>query len=68
MQFYISDLILWPTNRKNEIRTLHFVEDKVNVIHGRSRTGKSSVIAIIDYCLGSSRCNIPVGTIRKKVG
>ncbi|MCY0857561.1 hypothetical protein [Cupriavidus sp. D39] len=67
-EIFISDLIIWPRNSNNEIRTLHFVEDKVNVIHGRSRTGKSSVIAIIDYCLGASRCAIPVGTIREKAG
>ena len=66
MQFFISQLILWPKNQRFEIRTLKFEEDKVNVIHGRSRTGKSSIIAIIDYCLGSKRCTIPVGEIRQK--
>ncbi|MCX4177664.1 MULTISPECIES: DUF3732 domain-containing protein [Paraburkholderia] len=66
MQFFISELILWPKNQRFKIRTLEFAEDKVNVIHGRSRTGKSSIIAIIDYCLGSKRCTIPVGEIRQK--
>ncbi len=31
----------------------------VNVITGRSYTGKSALIKIIDYCLGSSDCHIP---------
>ncbi|MHB9839718.1 DUF3732 domain-containing protein [Paraburkholderia terrae] len=66
MQFFISQLILWPENPENGVQTLTFVDDKVNIIHGRSRTGKSSVIAIIDYCLGASRCTIPVGQIRDK--
>lgn len=66
MQFFISQLILWPKNQRLKIRTLEFEEDKVNVIHGRSRTGKSSIIAIIDYCLGAKRCTIPVGEIREK--
>ncbi|WP_063889157.1 DUF3732 domain-containing protein [Burkholderia ubonensis] len=66
MQFFISQLILWPKNQRLKIRTLEFKEDKVNVIHGRSRTGKSSIIAIIDYCLGAKRCTIPVGEIRQK--
>lgn len=66
MQFFISQLILWPKNQRFKIRTLDFAEDKVNVIHGRSRTGKSSIIAIIDYCLGAKRCTIPVGEIRQK--
>lgn len=35
-----------------------------NVITGGSKTGKSAVIPIIDYCLGSDRCSIPVSTIR----
>ncbi|MDR0214554.1 MAG: DUF3732 domain-containing protein [Comamonas sp.] len=66
MQFFISELILWPKSPFHKIRTLKFAEDKVNVIHGRSRTGKSSIISIIDYCLGSERCTIPVGPIREK--
>ncbi|WP_292528801.1 hypothetical protein, partial [Mesorhizobium sp.] len=37
----------------------------VNVITGASKTGKSAVIPIIDYCLASGKCSIPVGTIRK---
>lgn len=65
MQFFISQLILWPKNRKLQFQTLKFADDKVNVIHGRSRTGKSSIIAIIDYCLGAKRCSIPVGVIRE---
>jgi hypothetical protein len=37
----------------------------VNVISGASKTGKSSVIPIIDYCLGADKCAIPVGVIRE---
>jgi hypothetical protein len=36
----------------------------LNVITGASKTGKSAVIPIIDYCLGSERCAVPVTTIR----
>jgi hypothetical protein len=36
----------------------------LNVISGVSRTGKSAVIPIIDYCLGAETCTIPVKTIR----
>ena len=35
-----------------------------NVITGGSKTGKSAVIPIVDYCLGSDRCAVPVSTIR----
>ncbi|MFD1298535.1 DUF3732 domain-containing protein [Lysobacter gummosus] len=40
----------------------------VNVITGASKTGKSAVIPIIDYCLASRHCAIPVGVIREKCG
>ena len=34
------------------------------MITGASRTGKSAIIPIIDYCLASSDCFIPIDTIR----
>lgn len=35
----------------------------VNVITGRSSTGKSALIEIFDYCFGSSEFTVPVGVI-----
>lgn len=67
MQFSIERIALWPVNKKNAVHSLPFELGKVNIIHGRSGTGKSSIIAIIDYCLGASRCAIPVGIIRDSV-
>lgn len=43
-----------------------FERGVVNVISGASKTGKSAVIPIIDYCLGSEKCAIPVGVIREQ--
>lgn len=34
------------------------------MITGDSRTGKSAIIPIIDYCLASGECYIPTQTIR----
>ena len=65
MYFQIRGIVLWPRNADFEPRTLKFELGKVNVISGASRTGKSAVIPIIDYCLGSGTCSIPVNTIRK---
>lgn len=65
MYFQIRGIVLWPRNKNFKPRTLHFELGKVNVISGASRTGKSAVIPIIDYCLGASTCSIPVNTIRK---
>ncbi|AXW86855.1 hypothetical protein AU509_09565 [Lonsdalea britannica] len=67
MKFMIDSLILWPTNPENELRKISFKKDKISIIHGISGTGKSSIISIIDYCLGASKCAIPVGIIRESV-
>lgn len=64
MLFQIKEIILWPRNLNFGPRKLPFELGKVNVITGASRTGKSAIIPIIDYCLGSEKCSIPVNTIR----
>ncbi|WP_394546854.1 DUF3732 domain-containing protein [Pantoea ananatis] len=65
MYFQIRGIILWPRNKIFRPRIIRFELGKVNVISGASRTGKSAVIPIIDYCLGANTCSIPVNTIRK---
>jgi len=64
MRFQLKKLILWPRNTEDLPRELGFETGKLNVITGASRTGKSAIIPIIDYCLASSNCNIPVDIIR----
>ncbi len=65
MQFQIKKIILWP--RKHFVRReITFEEGQVNVISGASKTGKSAVIPIIDYCLCAKKCAIPVGVIREE--
>ena len=66
MYFQIKSIILWPNDTSKDFRFLKFEEGKLNVITGASRTGKSAIIPIIDYCLASSKCTIPVGIIRDK--
>jgi len=44
------------------------VPGKINIVTGQSATGKSSLTWIIDYCLGSGKCSIPVGLIREVTG
>jgi hypothetical protein len=65
MRFQILQLILWPKNGTTP-RSVVFEPGMVNVITGASKTGKSAVIPIIDYCLASRHCAIPVGVIREK--
>lgn len=64
MYFQIRNLIVWPQNRKFAPEVIRFELGQVNVITGGSRSGKSAIIPIIDYCLASSECNIPIDTIR----
>ncbi|MBL1419296.1 MAG: DUF3732 domain-containing protein [Alphaproteobacteria bacterium] len=64
MQFQILKLIIWPKKINFEPQIVEFKLGTVNVITGASRTGKSAIIPIIDYCLASSDCHIPIDTIR----
>jgi energy-coupling factor transporter ATP-binding protein EcfA2 len=67
MDFLIEKLILWPRDGNLAPRELAFRAGKINLITGRSGTGKSAIIHIVDYVLGSSKCAIPVGPIRQFV-
>lgn len=64
MFFQIKELVLWPKDDTKEPRRVPFVGGRVNVISGASKTGKSAIVPIIDYCLGADKCAIPVGPIR----
>ncbi len=50
-----------------QCRDLRFKVDGLNVITGRSSTGKSALSEIIEYCMGRSSFNVPEGVIRDKV-
>ena len=67
MKLKIKNIILYPKNKELKPRFIKFEENKVNVITGYSQRGKSALISIIDYCLGSRHCNIPIGLIRNIV-
>lgn len=52
----IQELVLYGRNGK--VRHLPFSLGTVNIITGKSKSGKSAVGDIIDYCMGGSSCNI----------
>ncbi|NBV15767.1 DUF3732 domain-containing protein [Janthinobacterium sp.] len=64
MQLQLVKLIIWPKIQTHGLHSIKFKKGAVNVITGGSRTGKSAIIPIIDYCLASSECQIPIDTIR----
>lgn len=67
MKLQVIEIILWSRKGGFAPRRVPFAPKKANIITGASKTGKSSIIPIIDYCLGSDRCSIPVGVIRQAV-
>ena len=64
MNFQLLKLVIWPKTTSFPPRVVEFKSGILNVITGASRTGKSAIIPIIDYCLASSDCFIPIDTIR----
>ena len=65
MSIQILDITLYST--RGERRVLCLRPGKMNIITGDSKTGKSALISIVDYCLGSSKCMVPEGVIRDNV-
>lgn len=65
MSFQISDIVLYGPS--DEPRVLALRPGKLNVLTGSSKTGKSSLISIVDYCLGASECGVAHGAIRSTV-
>jgi energy-coupling factor transporter ATP-binding protein EcfA2 len=61
----IDKIILY--SREGKKRFLEFQKGKVNIITGESKSGKSALIEIVNYCLASSGCDIPEGIIRDTV-
>ena len=50
-----------------ETRSLPLKLGAVNIISGESKSGKSAVLKIIDYCFGASHCDVPEGKVRRNV-
>jgi len=64
MKLFIHSVIVWPEDIQLEPRVVPFDVDQVSIITGWSSTGKSSILDIINYVLGSGTCSIAVGYIR----
>ncbi len=60
MKSYIKAIIIFNENDEKRLVPL---KQGVNIITGESKTGKSALVEIIDYCLCSTRCTIPKGKI-----
>ena len=60
MKSYVKYIGL--VDKEDKIHSVQFTTG-VNIITGKSSTGKSAIIEIFDYCMGSSEFNIPSGVI-----
>lgn len=58
----IRKIVLYGKNNRRRILDLKL--GQLNIISGKSKTGKSVIGDIIDYCFGGESCNIAVGVVR----
>ncbi len=65
MTMQILDIVLY--SHHGESRRLVVNPGKVNIVTGASKTGKSALVAIVDYCFGGGECRVPEGPIRRSV-
>ncbi|MCI5123395.1 MAG: DUF3732 domain-containing protein, partial [Candidatus Electrothrix sp. AR5] len=65
MKFQLLNIVVYGP--KGQMRSIELKPNTVNIITGKSKTGKSALIDIVDYCLGKDECNVPAGIIRKHV-
>jgi len=61
----ILDIIVY--SHDGQRRALPLRTGRVNIITGASKTGKSALVDIVDYCFGSGECRVPEGPIRRSV-
>ena len=54
-------------SRDGERRGVKFKLGALNIVTGASKTGKSALLDIVDYCWGRTECTVPEGEIRKGV-
>lgn len=65
MTMQIKSIVLYHVD--GSTRILDFKLGQVNIITGKSSTGKSAIIEIVGYCLGRSEFTIPEGVIRDNI-
>ncbi|OPH17096.1 hypothetical protein FE88_01990 [Azospirillum brasilense] len=65
MSLRISEVVIYAHDGRK--RTVRFKEQGLSIVTGASKTGKSSLIDIIDFCMGGSECHVADGVIRRFV-
>ena len=65
MSFTLRSVSVYSNS--GDCRTVNFRSAGLNILTGRAKTGKSSIIDILDYCFGRSECYVAEGVIRQHV-
>ena len=65
MSFTLRSVSVYSAS--GECRAIKFRKFGLNIITGRSKTGKSAIIDILDYCFGRPECYVAEGVIRQHV-
>lgn len=65
MSIQILGIVLFSHDGRRRI--LKLKPGKVNIITGASKTGKSALVDVVDYCFGTGECRVPEGPIRRSV-
>lgn len=65
MSIQLLNIVLYSHDGRSRVVNLN--PGAVAVITGASKTGKSALIDIVDYCLGSGECRVPEGPKRRSV-
>lgn len=65
MSIQIVGIVLYSHDGRSRVLPLN--TGAVNVITGDSKSGKSALIHIVDYCFCSDECHVPEGILRRGV-
>jgi len=65
MSIQICDIVIYSHDGRR--RELALRPGNVSIITGASKSGKSALIDVVDYCFGSGECRVPEGPIRRCV-
>lgn len=65
MSFRILEIGVY--SHAGEVSSVPFNKSGLSIVTGASKTGKSSLIDIIEYCFGRDTCNVSDGVIRRHV-
>lgn len=65
MTLKILEIVIYSHDGRR--RSLALNADGVSIVTGASKTGKSALVDIVDYCFGAGECRVPEGPIRHAV-